>query len=271
MAKIDKSLYSKEEFHRLREEKKQKKLQTKYNIVVDNNNKKNILCLKHGDKYNFDYVNKLFNGVKKYLQSPFNFFCITDNPKHLHKDIQVIPLPNLETKGWWFKTFLFSNDLPISGTILYIDLDVVITNNLEKLFSYNPGQFLIVRDFNRILRPNYPKFNSSVMRFEKGSLSDLWIKFHSDYKNITRRFFGDQDFIYNEKQGVAEFFPNDWILSWKWEIRKSKTFASGGIKGFKKFQIIENVEPPIDCCIAVFHGDPNPHLCEDPYIIKQWQ
>ena len=35
MAKINKSLYSKEEFHRLREEKKQKKLQTKYKLTKE--------------------------------------------------------------------------------------------------------------------------------------------------------------------------------------------------------------------------------------------
>ena len=54
-------------------------------------------------------------------------------------------------------------------------------------------------------------------------------------------------------------------MSWKWEIRKSKELGRG-TKGTRKLAEIENVVPSDECCIAVFHGDPNPHNCEDPWV-----
>ena len=91
------------------------------------------------------------------------------------------------------------------------------------------------------------------------------------FELLLDRLHGDQDWIYEELKNDAQLFPDNWIKSWKWEIRKTKTFAPGGVKGNKKLQLIEHVTAPQDCCIAVFHGDPNPHNCEDPYIIEKWK
>jgi len=269
MAKVDKSLYSKQEFKLIKEERRIAKLK-QVNKENRCGNIVNIVCLKHGVKYSPDYVNKLYYGVKNNLTLPFKFYCLTESSKNVCSDINVLPLPEIDIQGWWYKPYVFSKDLPIQGTILYLDLDLVITGNLDKLFSFAPTHFCIIRDFNRILRPNYDRFNSSVMRFEHGNLDYLWQKFKKEYKKITSKFFGDQDFIYHEKKGQAQYFPDQWIKSWKWEIRKSRKFAPRGIRGNRKLQGIEDVVPPRDCCIAVFHGDPNPHLCDDPYIKKTW-
>lgn len=232
----------------------------------------NILCLKHGIKYNSDYVNRLYNMVVKNLNLPFNFYCITEDSKNINPLIKIIQLPKkLNVLGWWYKPYIFSDSLPISGTILYLDLDIVITGSLDKLFSYHPNCYCIIRDFIRVMRPNNEKYNSSVIRFEKGQLDYVWEKFVKNHHVITRKYFGDQDYLYAETEGKAILFPDKWIMSWKWEIRKNKQFAQGGVKGQRKFERIENVEAPKDCCIAVFHGDPNPHLCEDPYIIEKWK
>ena len=37
---------------------------------------KNILVLKHGQKYSADYVNKMYNMVTANLEYDFNFYCI---------------------------------------------------------------------------------------------------------------------------------------------------------------------------------------------------
>ena len=39
---------------------------------------------------------------------------------------------------------------------------------------------------------------------------------------------------------------------------------------YGKFAQIEDVKPPAECCICVFHGDPNPHNCEDPWVEINW-
>ena len=72
------------------------------------------------------------------------------------------------------------------------------------------------------------------------------------------------------KDYPATTYPDEWIMSWKWEIRKSKELGRG-TKGTRKLAEIENVVPSDECCIAVFHGDPNPHNCEDPWVKENWK
>jgi len=277
MAKIDKSKFTKEEIKQLFRKKqveKNEKRKLKYDIqpLPTKPPEYNVLCLKHGTKYGSNYVNTLYSMVTKNLDLPFKFFCLTEDPTDLHANINILPLPKLNrASGWWYKPYIFSKDIPINGTILYLDLDIVITSKIDRLFNFYPGKYCILRDFTRAMRPSWEKYNSSVIKFEKGNLSHVWEKFQKEHTTIVRKFFGDQDYLYDETKDTATYFPDKWILSWKWEVRRNKQFANGGTKGNRKFAVIENVRAPEDCCIAVFHGDPNPHNCEDPYIIEKWK
>ena len=168
---------------------------------------------------------------------------------------------------------MYNRDLPIKGTILYMDLDVVIANNIDRLFQFQPGHWCTIRDFTRCMRPGWQQYNSSVIKFQTGQLGHLWDKFIEDPQAIQKQYFGDQDYLYHEsvKQGKqARLFPDEWIMSWKWEIRSSRTFATGGTKGNRKLEHIENVRPRPETCICVFHGDPNPENCEDPWVKENW-
>lgn len=269
MAKIDKSLYTKTEFRRLQQEKKIRKLST---TTPTSPYEFNLVCLKHGEKYSANYVNVLYNMVSRNTKKAFKFYCLTDNPKNIIPQIICLPLPTIpKLQGWWYKPYIFSKQLPLTGIILYLDLDLVITGNIDNLVNYKPNQFCIIRDFARSMRPNWSRFNSSVMKFQAGTLDYVWRKFIDNASVHMRRFHGDQDFIYAELAGVAETWPDNWIKSWKWEIRASRTFAPGGLKGNRKFAEIEHVVAPDDCAIAVFHGDPNPHNCDDPFIKEKWK
>lgn len=230
-----------------------------------------VLCLKHGNKYSADYVNKLYNMVQRNCSVPYEFFCLTDDSQGLTSGVNTIPLPE-NLSGWWCKPYMFSRNLPIKGTILYMDLDIVIAGSIDKLFTYEPSRWCTIRDFTRTVRPDWKKYNSSVVRFKTGELHNVWEDFEKDRTNIQRRLHGDQDWLWEATQkNKAALYPDNWILSWKWEIRKSKEFAPGGLRGNRKLKTIENVTPNSECCVCVFHGDPNPHNCEDPWVIDNWR
>ena len=272
MAKIDKSLYTKQEYKRLKAEKlarRQEKNAAKAIKRLDPGRTKNIICLKHGDKYGPEYVNKLYSMCKKYCTYDFNFYCITENPTDLLKGVKVIKVREQTWKGWWWKPYLFNSELPVEGTILYMDLDVVISENIDKLFDYYPGEFCIIRDFTRAMRPNWERYNSSVMRWEAKSLAHLWDIFNINPAQYMRRHHGDQDYIWEQQKG-AKLWPDEWIVSWKWEVRKTKNFKPGGTRGNRVFQNVESVRPKKENCICVFHGDPNPAKCEDPWVVDNW-
>ncbi|GAH56014.1 unnamed protein product, partial [marine sediment metagenome] len=40
-----------------------------------------VCCLKVGDKYSSEYVNKLYSMVERNLTVEHDFICITDNPE----------------------------------------------------------------------------------------------------------------------------------------------------------------------------------------------
>ena len=279
LAKIDKSQYSKDEWRKIKEQRRQEKSQKSLEkdlpssqiLDRDNIEKNYIMCLKHGTKYSSDYVNKLYNGVKRHCTIDFEMVCLTDDPKGIHPDIKIILLPG-GLSGWWCKPYMFSADLPIKGTVLYLDLDVVIARNIDKLFTHQPNNWCTVRDFTRAMRPKWPKYNSSVVRFKVGQLSHVWEEYIKDPVSIQRKFFGDQDWLYEatHKRKGALLYPDSWIQSWKWEVRKTRDFAPGGVKGNRKLKTIENVEPRVECCVCVFHGDPNPHNCQDPWVVNNW-
>ena len=102
MAKIDKSKYTKEEFRELREQKRLRKQQREHEKTHEQILKKypdgvpnNILCLKHGQKYNADYVNKLYNMVSRNITVPFTMHCITEDRDGINPNINIIPLPKI--------------------------------------------------------------------------------------------------------------------------------------------------------------------------------
>jgi len=230
-----------------------------------------ILCLKHGQKYSADYVNKLYNMTQRHCTLEHEFVCITEDPAYLLPGIQTIPLPK-GLEGWWNKPYMFSKDLPINGTILYLDLDVVISSNIDKLFTYQPDHWCTVRDYTRAMRPKWPKYNSSIVRFKTGQLAHVWDEFEKNPKEVMRQHFGDQDWLYaSTRKQQAMLYPDSWTQSWKWEVRKSRDWAPGGKRGSRTFRLIEDVVPRVECCVVVFHGDPNPEMCKDPWVVENWK
>ena len=258
-----------------KEQRKARKIQEKSSIesVVyqdDPSIKYYVLCLKHGTKYSSEYVNRLYNMVKRNCTLPFEFVCLTENPTDINPNIKIIPLPS-GLKGWWCKPYMYSADLPIKGIVLYMDLDVVISNNIDKLFIWEPNNWCTIRDFTRVMRPQWQKYNSSVVRFKTGQLDYVWKDFSKDPNATQRKFFGDQDHLYEAtRNNPATMYPDDWIRSWKWEIRKNKQLGRGP-KGSRQLVTIENVIPTEECCICVFHGDPNPEHCQDPWVVDNWR
>ena len=52
----------------------------------------NVCCVKEGDKYDSDYVNILYLMTKRYLTTPFDFICLTENSQNLMNQIKYLLL-----------------------------------------------------------------------------------------------------------------------------------------------------------------------------------
>ena len=177
--------------------------------IINSKNEYYVLCLKHGTKYSADYVNKLYNMVQRNCTLDYKFVCLTDDPKGINKEVTILPLPG-GIAGWWCKPYMFSKDLPLDGTVLYMDLDVVIADNIDKLFTWQPNQWCTLRDFTRVMRPKWHKYNSSIVRYRVGELDFVWTEYEKDRISIERRLHGDQDWLYEvtHKKKGAMLYPD---------------------------------------------------------------
>ena len=192
----------------------------------------NIACLKFGKKYGSEYVNRLFWAVRRNTTVPFKFHCFTDQPKGIIKGVKVHSLPHsLPGVGWWQKLYLFSKEMPIEGRIFYVDLDTLITGNLNQLLSHNTG-FVCLRDlFLARLPPNAKvpfgtakeAVGSGVLSWEAGQHTQIWETFIKNPKEVVRTIHphGDQKWIQKQEPNRLywqDLFPNQ-IVSFKVHCR----------------------------------------------------
>jgi len=228
-----------------------------------------IVCVKWGNKYISQYVNVLYNMCQRNTTVPYEFYCITDDPKGLDPHIKTIKLPNDPwIKTWWSKLWMFGSHFPLQGNILYFDLDVIVFKHIDELFNYNPGKFHIIRDFNRCRVKDWKLSNSSVMRWETGTLNYLWDDFVANPSKVMQNNHGDQDWITKRADKDINHWPDDWIRSYKWEMIGYKdTKARRGPKLIfdRPPKIIEANK------VAVFHGEPKPFNCGDEWVETNWK
>ena len=93
-----------------------------------------VICLKWGDKFNHEHVNRLYRMVCKNLDDDFNFICYTENSNNIDSNIIIRPLPDYDLENWWWKLTLFEHTT--KNITLFLDLDVVIQNNITYLKKF---------------------------------------------------------------------------------------------------------------------------------------
>lgn len=232
-----------------------------------------VVCLKWGTKYSAEYVNKLYNMVTRNLTVPHEFVCFTDDTTGINLGIRTEPLTLIKgVKGWWYKPMFFNPDFILQGTILFLDLDLIIFRNIDSLFTYKPGKFCIIRDFNRCRMPRYPKFNSSVFRLNAGHQAHVYTEFMKDPARNCKLHLGDQEWIYSKVKDEFEYWPEELIRSYKWEMRNREKIEPKRTDGVAR-DFVQQGTPSIlkGTSVAVFHGDPNPHSCKDEWVAAHWK
>ncbi len=161
---MEQTVQSTKQWTETKAERKARKARYKAGLVVEQSKpvlttvtkpKNYVVCLKWGDKYSADYVNKLYNMVDRNITIDYEFVCFTDDLRGIDSNIKTITLQQIGVSGWWYKPMFFNPELVLQGTVLFIDLDVIIFRNIDKLFTYQPGRFCVIRDFNRKNNPSY--------------------------------------------------------------------------------------------------------------------
>ncbi|KJZ29644.1 glycosyl transferase, partial [Paracoccus sp. S4493] len=122
-----------------------------------NGSVKQIICIKWGAKFGPEYVNRLHAMIARNITPPFRLFCFTDDGTGLHPDVAVRPLPDfayqapVNTRGKWPKSRLWGDLGDVTGVVLFLDLDVIVTGSLDAFFEHGDPDDTILG-----LNPNTP-------------------------------------------------------------------------------------------------------------------
>ncbi|NYT52836.1 MAG: glycosyltransferase [Candidatus Vesicomyosocius endoextente] len=240
-------------------------------------NKVNIICIKWGDKFPVKYVNRLFGMVSRHLSIPFRFICFTENNTGIRSEVEIQDLPKLDLplglleRGWRKLTIFKNNFGDLSGSTLFLDLDIVVVGNLDEFFTF-PGDFLIAHDKKK---PKKIEGNSSIFRFEIGKYSKILSYFEKNFELVKSEVRHEQAYLSRElhKQDKLKYWPDEWVPSFKYRCCPS------WIKSWFQAPFI-----PKNAKVILFHGLPNPHeaiigcskkwyrhIQPSPWIEKYWR
>ena len=193
-----------------------------------------------GVKYDSSYVNEQYYSIKNHLNCSFEYTCITDDPKGIDSNINVVPLWNTlnDSEACSRRLFLFSktaqNLLPEKYMLL--DLDATIHGDFSYLFESNSK---LCRLFKSKIPSTgnpqgYAKFRYSIDKLKE-----------------TRRYFTGSD--------------QSWI---NYLILNNKIQVEGMTKGIYDAKYYLRRQIPKDACIVQWAG-PRDHR-QYPKTMRKW-
>lgn len=230
----------------------------------------NVLCLKHGTKYGPEYVNNLYNMIERHLTVPHRFICFTENQSQLNPKIEIRPLGTSKLSGWWWKPYLFKQGHFNEGDInLFFDLDMVIIKNIDNIATYLPDHFVGLQDVGRVFKRGYDRLGSAVLKWPANRYTEIWNNLETT-PQYSSQFQGDQDYIWTFWKDQIKFFPEKWIMSYKWEVRDRNELVRMP-NGRFNFNSIREVTADPETSVLAFHGSPDPHEVKDSIIVDNWR
>lgn len=213
----------------------------------------NVITVKTGNRYTVDYVNKMESMLKRHLDIPFTFHCLTEDPEGLNKSIQVIKPPEV-LHGWWNKLYLFSDLMP-KGYLLYLDLDQVILGNITEIVQECLGHpFSCYSDH---IEWQGEKLGTAFMVFKARSYTSVFDLFYPQRDELKDFPGGDQVWI--SKTGLI---PKVFYFNEEFEKKTVQSY---------KFDVVP-WGLHSNCKIINFHGLPKPHhVAKSKVVLENWR
>lgn len=215
-----------------------------------------VVCINWNNylRRGLEYAAKLERAMARNLTVPHQFVCLTEF--ELGTDL----------KGWWVK-MLLAEPGRFSGPVLYMDLDCVVTANIDhlvELAATDTSRVWMRDDFGYPLRnprkgigPDTRRLlggdgccNSSVMLWHAGAMDCVWEAWQRGASRYMSELHGDQNAI-TQILGADRigFLPDASICSYKYHVQRGEPVAP----------------------VVVFHGEPKPHQVHGGFMEQHWK
>lgn len=176
-----------------------------------------VVCMNWGTRYGPDFVNRMWRAVQRNTARPTRLVCLTDDPTGVDPAVQCQTIPDIDLppdliNTPWRKLTLWASPLhDLSGDVLFLDLDLVITGSLDAMFDFEPGRYCVIENWTQM---GQGIGNTSAFRFPVGKFSHIYNDFQDNPDAILDKYRIEQVYISRE---IADqlFWPRDWCVSFK--------------------------------------------------------
>ncbi len=163
-----------------------------------------------------------------------------------------ITLPQEISNYPWRKLTAWKYPLAdLRGDVLFLDLDLVITGNLDDMFDFEPGKFCVIENWTQ---PGQGIGNTSAFRFPVGRYSHIYDDFENDPDLILSQYNIEQVYISRTIDEMV-YWPKNWCVSFKHSLLPPWPL---------NFFRVPKLNP--DTKIVAFTGKPD----QDEAAIGQW-
>lgn len=205
-----------------------------------------VSVYKTGGDFDETYVRKMQSMLMKRLTVDYKYIVLTNAKLDF---CETVPLQE-GWKTWWSKIELFRPGLFDKEPTLYIDLDMIIANNIDNIFSHNGNNFLMMSRYRK------PDKRGSAIMYWNGDYRDIYHRLKNNQDRITMENRSDQEFIENflksqnklSKKVVQDYLR---VYSFKHDCERKNFIKGANIIGF--------------------HGNPRPHEVEVNWVKDLWQ
>lgn len=177
-----------------------------------------VICAKWGTRYSATYVDTLWSMIQRNTRRATRLVCFTDDPSGLRPEVEALSIPEFgiparKRKSTWRKLAFWSQDLAgVSGDVLFLDLDIVITGSIDEFFDFEPAAtFCVIENWTQMGRRIG---NTSAYRFRVGAHDYLCRRFEDDPEAVLKAYPNSQTYISRTVSEMA-FWPREWCLSFK--------------------------------------------------------
>ena len=244
-----------------------------------------VICLKWGDRYGPEYVNRLYSMVRRNTARDLRFVCITDDVTGIRAEVETRPMPPFDLpetfrfKGFR-RMFLFKESLyDLAGDVLHLDLDLIVTGSIDDFLDYKPDERFVVSE--NWTQPGKGIGNMSVFRYRIGELTVIWERFSADPLGMLEKYGNSQTFC-SRTLGTFEMYPLEWCTGFKHTL----------IPGWPLNFFLTPKRPPEQVRIVAFTGKPDvedaiagvwpvpaskpwkklyKHVCATPWLADIWR
>lgn len=196
-----------------------------------------VACVFWGTKFSVDYVYNLKSMVERNTTRPHEFVCFSD--RKIDGVTTKLLKPGFD--GWWNKMQMFDTSHGLNRRVVYLDLDTLITGNIDWLLDYN-NLFMGIEDLGAVNQhqPHLKnRLQSGVMAWDYHLNSYIWETFIQNIR-LMESYRGDGELL------------NQMIHPYKRDLLQR--LYPGKLKSYK-YQVYNNGLG--DASIVCFHGRPS--------------